>query len=129
MRAVLLISGPRFQNPPPWGQVALNHGWLGSADHSHRSKTIDALFARGDSWEEVARYAAFHMQVASLHLPPWQPAPCGIGNMASALADPDEQRGWRSAALLRQRMERCGVSKYHPDPVAACEAAERAAAV
>jgi len=49
--------------------------------------------------------------------------------MASALADPDEQRGWRSAALLRQRMERCGVSKYHPDPVAACEAAERAAAV
>jgi hypothetical protein len=39
---------------------------------------------------------------------------------------PDEPRcGYRSAALLRQRMERCGVSRWHPNPVVACEAAER----
>jgi hypothetical protein len=44
--------------------------------------------------------------------------------MAAALNDPDEQRGYRAAALLRQRMERCGVSRWHPNPIAACEAAE-----
>jgi hypothetical protein len=49
-----------------------------------------------------------------------------IGNSAAALNDmPDEPRcGYRAAALLRLRMERCGVSRGHPDPVAACEAAE-----
>jgi hypothetical protein len=88
--------------------------------------TIDSLFARGDRWEDIARYCAFHMQVANLHLPPWQPPPSSIGpeNMASALAETDPQRGHRAAALLRQRMLRCGVSGWHPDPVAACEAAE-----
>jgi hypothetical protein len=44
--------------------------------------------------------------------------------MAAALNNTDEQSGYRAAALLRQRMERCGVSRWHPDPVAACEAAE-----
>jgi hypothetical protein len=38
--------------------------------------------------------------------------------------DDPEQRGYRAAALLRRRMERCGVSRWHPDPIAACEAAE-----
>jgi ParB-like chromosome segregation protein Spo0J len=49
---------------------------------------------------------------------------CFVGDMAAALNNTDEQSGYRAAALLRQRMERCGVSRWHPDPVAACEAAE-----
>jgi hypothetical protein len=62
----------------------------------------------------------------NLHLPPWQPPPCNIDphNMASALAESDPQRGYRAAALLRQRMLRCGVSGWAADPVAACETAE-----
>jgi hypothetical protein len=37
----------------------------------------------------------------------------------------DEQRGYRAAALLLQRMERCGVSRWHPDPLAAIAKAEQ----
>jgi hypothetical protein len=77
-----------------------------------------------EPWEDVARFCARCAQDRALHLPPWQPPPCNIGNMAAALDDPDEQRGYRTAALLRQRIERCGVSRWHPDPIAACEAAE-----
>ena len=44
--------------------------------------------------------------------------------MEAALADTDEVTGYRAGALLRQRMERLGISKWHPDPVAAYEAAE-----
>jgi hypothetical protein len=66
------------------------------------------------------------MQVENLRLPPWQPAPCGIGenNMASALAEQDPQRGYRAAAQLWQRMQRCGVSRWHLDPVRECERVE-----
>ena len=112
---------------PPADKAALERAIeLYRAGSPTQRKTIDVLFARGDSWENIARYAAFHMQVTNLHLPPWQPAPCDIGNrnMAAVLTETDEQRGYRAAALLRARMERCGVSRWHPSPVAACEAAE-----
>ncbi|MBR0732414.1 hypothetical protein JQ595_27050 [Bradyrhizobium japonicum] len=89
------------------------------------SRAIDSTLAR-DGWEEAARYACFHCQVASLGVPPWQPVPCQIGphNMAWALSVLDEQRGYRAAALLRQRMDRCGVSCFEPDPVRACDFVE-----
>ena len=87
---------------------------------------IDAQLAKGDDWEDVATYCAFHMQMENLRLPPWQPPPCNIGNnnMASALNEQDPQRGYRSAALLRQRMQRCNVSRWHPDPARECERVE-----
>jgi len=88
-----------------------------------RRQQIDNFLATRE-WIYVATFCAGCAQSRSLNLPPWQPSPCFVGDMAAALADPDEQRGYRAAALLRQRMERCGVSKWHPDPVAACEAAE-----
>jgi hypothetical protein len=72
----------------------------------------------------VARFAAGCAQGRGLRLPPWQPPPCDIDDIAAAVAVADEQRGHRAAALLRQRMERCGVSRWHPNPVAACDAAE-----
>jgi hypothetical protein len=86
-------------------------------------ETVDALFARGDSWEEVADYCAFHCQCERLGLPPWQPPPCRV-HVASALKIEDPVRGYRAAALLRQRMERCGVSKWHPDPARECDRVE-----
>jgi hypothetical protein len=115
------------QELPPADRAALERAIeLYRTGSPTQRKTIDVMFARGDGWEYVARYAAFHMQVANLHLPPWQPAPCDIGprNMASALAETDEQRGYRAAALLRQRMERCGVSQWHPDPARECDRIE-----
>ena len=89
---------------------------------ARRRQVDDFLASR--PWFDVATFCAACAQSRALYLPPWQPPPCDIGNMADALADTDEQRGYRAAALLRQRMERCGVSRWHPNPVAACEAAE-----
>jgi hypothetical protein len=60
------------------------------------------------------------MQMENLGLPPWQPLPCRV-HVASGLKETDPQRGYRSAALLRQRMERLGISKWHPDPARECE--------
>jgi hypothetical protein len=108
-------------------KAALEHALeLYRAQSATQRATIDSLFARGDSWENIAQFAAFHCQVANLHLPPWQPPPCNVGprNMATALAESDPKRGYRAAALLRQRMLRCEVSCWAADPVAACEARE-----
>jgi hypothetical protein len=41
-------------------------------------------------WIEVATFCASCAQSRSLRLPPWQPAPCNIGNIEAALADTDE---------------------------------------
>ena len=88
-----------------------------------RRQQIDNFLATRE-WIYVATFCAGCAQSRSLRLPPWQPSPCFVGDMAAALANTDEQSGYRAAALLRQRMERCGVSRWHPNPVAACEAAE-----
>src|SRR5215204_2196600 len=50
--------------------------------------------------------------------------PTFIGEFNSARP----QRGARATFELLERMQRCGVSRYHPDPVSACVEAERAAA-
>jgi predicted acylesterase/phospholipase RssA len=88
-----------------------------------RRQQIDSFLTTRE-WIYVATFCAGCAQSRSLRLPPWQPSPCFVGDMAAALANTDEQSGYRAAALLRQRMERCGVSRWHPNPVAACEAAE-----
>ena len=41
-----------------------------------------------------------------------------------ALREPDHAKRIRYAALLLQRMQRCGVSRWHPDPVGECERVE-----
>ena len=63
----------------------------------------------------------------ALDLPPWQRPPCDITDIEGSLED-NGLGGYRAAALLLQRMQRCGVSKWHPDHIAACEAAEAKAA-
>ena len=59
--------------------------------------------------------------VALPEFAPWQPAPC---NIASALDESDPQRSYRAAALLLQRMLAAGVSRWHPNPLAALAEAE-----
>jgi hypothetical protein len=60
---------------------------------------------------------------AAQHSPP----PCDIGSIDAALAATDDEprRGYHAAALLQQRMQRCGVSRWHPDLLAIAKA-ERA---
>jgi hypothetical protein len=70
---------------------------------------------RDRPWFEVARFAAAHRQCLALNLQPWELPPVWVG----VGEDPAADRLWK-------RMRRAGVSKYHPSPIAACEAAERA---
>jgi len=88
-----------------------------------RRQQIDNFLATRE-WIHVATFCAGCAQSRSLRLPPWQPSPCFVGDMAAALANTDEQSGYRAAALLRQRMERCGVSRWHPDPARECDRIE-----
>ncbi len=76
-------------------------------------------------WFDVATFCASCAQSRRLNLPPWQPPPCNIGNIAAALNDLDPQRGYRAAARLLQRMLDAGVSRWHPDPLAAIAEAEQ----
>ena len=88
-----------------------------------RQQVDDFLSSR--PWIDVATFAAGCAQERALNLPPWQPPPCNIGNIAAALNVTDEQRGYRAAALLLQRMLDAGVSRWHPDPLRAIAEAEQ----
>ena len=76
-------------------------------------------------WREVAEFAAYSCQVDALNLKPWEWPPVWVDDIDAALNAPDDAKRIRSAALLLRRMQQCGVSRWHPDPVAACEAFER----
>jgi hypothetical protein len=95
------------------------------AESPSRCQQIDAMLAEGRDWLTVGRFAAYSAQIDSLGLMPWQDPPCVI-NLAHALEQPfGDQRGEREAGELLARMQRLGISKYHPDPAAAIAEAER----
>jgi len=79
-------------------------------------------------WSETACFCAYHRQARVLDLHPWEEPPCHIY--------PDDEeymaiRGPRhvtaEAVTLLKRMLDAGISRYHPDPLAALEAAKRRA--
>jgi hypothetical protein len=74
-------------------------------------------------WREVAEFAAYGCQCDALHLKPWQPPPCW-----AEIDDQDNEAGpisgRKAAAELLRRMLALGISHWHPDPLAAIEAAE-----
>jgi hypothetical protein len=85
------------------------------ARNKRRREQIDAMLV-DRSWEEVAQFAAYGRQFVSLKLKPWQTPPCFV-------ADENEPRvGEEEAAKLLRRMLRAGISRWHPDPMAALEA-------
>jgi hypothetical protein len=78
-----------------------------------RADQLDRMLERRP-WFEVARFAAAHCQCRALRLLPWQLPPVwvGVGD------DPQAEKLW-------ERMQRAGISRYHPDPLAALEKAEK----
>ena len=75
---------------------------------------------KGRTRLEVSQFCSFHRQIEALKLRPWDLPPC--------LGDLDNGSGRDDQALaLLKRMEKAGVSRWHPSPIAACEAAEKAA--
>jgi len=67
---------------------------------------------KDESWFDVATFAAYHCQMRSLGLPPWRQPPCWADEDDKFPADQDAQR------LLR-KMLAAGISRYHPNPMAA----------
>lgn len=89
-----------------------------------RAQLVEMLQER--PWIEVARFASYSRQFDTLSLKPWESPPCEITDpdavIASARAAPHRVA---SARLLR-RMQRTGISRFHPDPVTALrEAVEK----
>jgi hypothetical protein len=88
-------------------------------------RAIDTMFARGQSWEEVANYACFIAQTTSLNVMPWQRPPCRI-HLESALRQPfGDPGGEREGAEIRLKLQALGLSKFEPDPIAPLERAEQ----
>ena len=79
-----------------------------------RAQQIDSML-EDQPWEGVAQFAASCCQSRSLNLDPWQEPPCW-GD--SERADPDAKK-------LMEQMLAAGVSKYHPDPMAALAEAKK----
>jgi hypothetical protein len=84
---------------------------------------IDDKLTR-EPWFTVARFAAHGCQEKSLNLKPWQCwPPCAV-EPDSVDARGLEHRGISASAALLRRMLAAGVSRFHPDPLAAIETAE-----
>jgi hypothetical protein len=90
-----------------------------------RCRQVDC-FLSSRPWEDVATFCASCAPSRALNLMPWQVARCNLHQDYRQGHDPDPRRGGDAALALLQRMQQCGVSRWHPDPVAACEAVERA---
>src|SRR5262245_8016292 len=73
---------------------------------------IEEMLEHND-WREVAEFAAFACQSRSLNVQPWEAVP-------SMNIDPDgDDPRYNGARKLLRRMLANGVSRYHPDPLAA----------
>lgn len=88
------------------------------------AKQIDAMLAE-DSWEGVALFAAYHCQAAMLRLKPWEIPPCHIDDPDEPDLNGDPGLGRDQAVRLLRQMYDLGISRWHPDPVAAIAAARR----
>jgi hypothetical protein len=71
---------------------------------------------KDESWEDVARFAAYHCQNESLNLEPWSSPPCWGDS---------EHHPNPAARKLLEQMLAAGVSRWHPDPLAAIEEAKQ----
>ena len=88
-----------------------------------RSERIDEMIAE-DGWLEAAKVAARCCQVDALHLQPWEWWPPWVVEVDEVDEPGYETRGIRQSAALLRRMLSLNISRFHPDPLAAIEAAE-----
>jgi hypothetical protein len=86
------------------------------AEPETRAQVAEKLEEEG--WRATAEFCASLQQSEALQLRPWQQPPCDV--------DPDSTapRQVEAVKLLR-RMLAAGVSRWHPDPLAAVAEVER----
>jgi hypothetical protein len=86
-------------------------------------RRFDDRLAAGEDYATVGKAAAYHCQIESLQLLPWQSPPC-YADM-SALDQPfGDPRAAREGAELALRMRRLNVSRWHPNPAHECDRIE-----
>jgi hypothetical protein len=78
-----------------------------------RAEQLDSKL-KGEPWSKVAEFAAYCTQTDALSLKPWESPPCN--------GDPS---GDRPEDKLLRRMLKAGVSRWHPDPMAALAEAKQ----
>lgn len=74
--------------------------------------------------DKVAMFAAYSEQMDNLNLKPWQNPPMWIDDHDAVIALGKDATDYVAARTLR-RMLRRGISRFHPNPLAALEAAKR----
>ncbi len=89
---------------------------LEEQDDGRVEQVRSMLADRSRSWFDTASFCAYHQQIKALQLEPWDDPPM--------CAEPDTYPHTQEAGQLLGRMLRAGVSRYHPDPLAALEAEE-----
>jgi hypothetical protein len=82
-----------------------------------RGEQIDRMLV-DRPWFEVARFASACCQSRALDLKPWELPPVWVG-ISGGHGDPHGEALWK-------RMKGLGISRYHPDPLRACQEAEKA---
>lgn len=91
-----------------------------------RGTQLDTMLKQGEPWFTVAQFAAYCCQTANLNLKPWEDPPMWVDP-----DDPDNKHnpqptdGRHAAAKLLRQMRELGIAEWHPDPLAAIEAAKR----
>jgi hypothetical protein len=75
------------------------------------------FFCPPEPWQKVAEFAASLCQSKALGLRPWENPPC------HAHVDP---MGGDGSVKLLAKMEKAGISRWHPDPLRALEEANAA---
>jgi hypothetical protein len=85
---------------------------------------------RTSSFEKAGNYASFWCQMYALHLRPWQTPPCRVFDYdfepdGDKIPQQIRCRYEPGEVDLLRRMLALGISKYHPDPMAAIEAATK----
>src|SRR3974390_1582598 len=91
-----------------------------------RREQIEQMIKEDTFWE-VGTFAAYHRQCDVLQLKPWQDPPCHIDLDEHEGGDVRRQiSGYDQAAKLLREMFALGISRWHPDPLAAIEKAKKA---
>ena len=93
-----------------------------AVDDAGRREQVDSMLE--EDWWHGATFASYHRQCENLHLKVWESPPCCFDE-DNIDADADDIRGGEPALQLLQEMLDLGISRWHPDPLAAIEAAQR----
>jgi hypothetical protein len=93
--------------------IALRECFGLACEDPTRKRQLESMLEDRD-WFTVARFACRCVQDQTLGLRPWEKPPCVVSDDFA-----DEPHNQRAAVKLLQKMLAAGVSRYHPDPMAA----------